>query len=109
MQKEAKARKLVEEASSDNLRSVSNTIHIQRKKERTVGKVDFGRKVIRMDGLEWFPKIGRSCLRCKKRNEICYWSLESKRLDGACHRCKGMQLACRVEENSQSEVPSKKA
>ena len=67
------------------------------------------RKVVRMDGSEWFPKIGVSCLRWKKRGEVCYWPLESKRPDGACHRCKGMKLACRVEEESQSEVPTKKA
>ena len=67
------------------------------------------RKVVGMDGSEWFPKIGVSCLRCKKRGEVCYWPLESKRPDGACHRCKGMKLACRVEEESQSEVPTKKA
>src|ERR1700723_3218645 len=67
------------------------------------------RKVVRMDGSEWFPKIGVSCLRCKKRGEVCYWPLELKRPDGACHRCKGMKLACRVEEESQSEVPTKKA
>src|ERR1700723_2855267 len=67
------------------------------------------RKVVGMDGSEWFPKIGVSCLRCKKRGEVCYWPLESKRLDGVCHRCKGMKLACRVEEESQSEVPMKKA
>src|ERR1700720_4059265 len=67
------------------------------------------RKRIGMDGSEWFPKIGVSCLRCKKRGEVCYWALESKRLDGACYRCKGMKLACRVEEESQSEVPTKKA
>ena len=48
-------------------------------------------------------------MRCKKRGEVCYWPLESKRPDGACHRCKGMKLACRVEEDSQSEVPTKKA
>src|ERR1700722_14318595 len=33
-QKEAEARKLVEEASSDNIGSVSETIHICRKKDR---------------------------------------------------------------------------
>ena len=48
-------------------------------------------------------------MRCKKRGEVCYLALESKRLDGACHRCKGMKLACRVEEELQSEVLSKKA
>src|ERR1700723_2377383 len=74
-----------------------------------VGELDMSRKVVGMDGLEWFPKIGVSCLRCKKRGEVCYWPLESKRLDGVCHRCKGMKLACRVEEESQSEVPTKKA
>ena len=73
------------------------------------GELDMSRKVVGMDGSEWFPKIGVSCLRCKKRGEVCYWPLESKRLDGACHRCKGMKLACRVEEESQSEVPTKKA
>ena len=62
-----------------------------------------------MDGSEWFPKIGVLCLRCKKRGEVCYWPLESKRPDGGCHWCKGMKLACRVEEESQSEVPTKKA
>src|SRR6202040_1363500 len=67
------------------------------------------RKRIGMDGSEWFPKIGVSCLRCKKRGEVCYWALESKRLDGACYRCKGMKLACRVEEESQSEGPMEKA
>ena len=71
--------------------------------------MDMSRKVVGMDGSEWFPKISISCLRCKKRGEVCYWPLESKRLDGACHRCKGMKLACRVEEDSQSEVPTKKA
>src|ERR1700722_2880301 len=62
-----------------------------------------------MDGSEWFPKIGVSCLRCKKQGEVCYWPLESKRPDGACHRCKGMKLACRVEEETQSKVLTKKA
>ena len=73
------------------------------------GELDMSRKVVGMDGSEWFLKIGVSCLRCKKRGEVCYWPLESKRPDGACHRCKGMKLACRVEEESQSEVPTKKA
>ena len=73
------------------------------------GELDMLRKVVGMDGSEWFSKIGGSCLRCKKRGEVCYWPLESKRPDGACHRCKGMKLACRVEEESQSEVPTKKA
>ena len=73
------------------------------------GDLDMSRKVVGMDGSEWFPKIGVSCLRCKKRGELCYWLLESKRPDGACHRCKGMKLACRVEEELQSEVPTKKA
>ena len=73
------------------------------------GELDMSRKVVRMDGSEWFLKIGASCLSCKKRGEVCYWALESKRLDGACHRCKGMKLACRVEEESQSEVLLKKA
>src|SRR6202040_1498677 len=40
------------------------------------GELDMSRKRIRMDGLEWFLKIGVSCLRCKKRGEICYWVLE---------------------------------
>ena len=26
-----------------------------------------------------------ACLRCKKRGEVCYWPLELKRPDGACH------------------------
>ena len=52
---------------------------------------------------------GVLCLRCKKRGEVCYWPLESKRPDVACYRCKGMKLACRVEEESQSKVPTKKA
>ena len=71
------------------------------------GEMDMSRKVVGMDGSEWFPMIGVSCLRCKKRGEVCYWPLELKRPDGACHRCKGMKLACRVEEDSQSEVPTK--
>src|SRR6202040_2303798 len=74
-----------------------------------VGELDMARRVVGMDGSEWFPKIGVACLRCKKRGEVCYWPLESKRPDGACHRCKGMKLACRVEEELQSEVPTKKA
>ena len=61
------------------------------------------RKRVRMDGSEWYPKIGVSCLRCKKRGEVCYWALELKRLDGACYRCKGMK-ACRVEEELQSTI-----
>ena len=73
------------------------------------GDLDMSRKVVGMDGSEWFPKIGVSCLRCKKRGEVCYWPLESKRPDGACHRCKGMKLACQVEEELQSEVLTKKA
>ena len=75
----------------------------------TTGELDMSRKVVGMDGSEWFLKIRVSCLSCKKRGEVCYWALESKRLDGACHRCKGMKLACRVEEELQSEVLSKKA
>ena len=74
-----------------------------------VGEIDMLRKVVGMDGSEWFPKIEVSCLRCKKRGKVCYWASELKRLDGACHRCKGIKLACRVEEESQSEVPTKKA
>ena len=70
----------------------------------TTGELDMSRKVVRMDGSEWFPKIGVLCLRCMKRGKVCYWSLESKRPNGACHRCKGMKLACRVEEDPQSEV-----
>ena len=30
------------------------------------GELDMSRKVVGMDGSEWFPKIGVSCLRCKK-------------------------------------------
>src|ERR1700720_1997463 len=109
-QKEAEARARAEEvASSDEVGSVSGTIHIRRKRVMMSGDLDMSRKVVGMDGSEWFPKIGVSCLRCKKRGEGCYWPLESKRPDGACHRCKGMKLACRVEEESQSEVPTKKA
>ena len=73
------------------------------------GELDMSRKVVGMDGSEGFPKIGVSCLRCKKRGEVCYWLLESKRLDGVGHRSKGMKLACKVEEELQSEVPTKKA
>ena len=109
-QKEAEARARAEEvASSDEVGSVSGTIHIRRQRLMAAGELDMSRKVVGMDGSEWFPKIGVSCLRCKKRGEVCYWPLESKRPDGACHRCKGMKLACRVEEESQSEVPTKKA
>ena len=109
-QKEAEARARAEEvASSDEVGSVSGTIHIRRQRLMAAGELDMSRKVVGMDGSEWFPKIGVSCLRCKKRGEVCYWPLESKRPDGACHRCKGMKLACRVEEGSQSEVPTKKA
>src|ERR1700720_751178 len=108
-QKEAEARAQAEEASSDEVGLVSGTIHIWRKRLMAAGELDMSRKVVGMDGSEWFPKIGVSCLRCKKRGEVCYWPLESKRPDGACHRCKGMKLACRVEEGSQSEVPTKKA
>src|ERR1700720_1616280 len=108
-QKEAEARARAEEVSSDEVGSVSGTIHIRRKGVMAAGELDMSRKVVGMDGSEWFPKIGVSCLRCKKRGEVCYWPLESKRPDGACHRCKGMKLACRVEEESQSEVLTKKA
>src|ERR1700720_810917 len=108
-QKEAEARARAEEASTDEVRSVSGTIHIRRKRVMAAGELDMSRKVVGMDGSEGFPKIGVSCLRCKKRGEVCYWPLESKGPDGACHRCKGMKLACRVEEGSQSEVPTKKA
>src|SRR6202041_3429025 len=86
---------------------VSGTIHIWRKRVMAAGELDMSRKVVGMDGSEWFPKIGVSCLRCKKRGKVCYWLLELKRLDGACHRCKGMKLVCRVEEDKQSEVPTK--
>src|ERR1700723_2358373 len=109
-QMEAEAKALAEkEVSSDEVGSVSGTIHIRRKRVMAAGELDMSRKVVGMDGSEWFSKIGVSCLRCKKRGEVCYWPLESKRPDGACHRCKGMKLACRVEEESQSEVPTKKA
>ena len=109
-QKEAEARARAEEvASSDKVGSVSGTIHIQRKRVMAAGELDMSRKVVGMDGSEWFPKIGVSCLRCKKRGEVCYWPLELKRPDGTCHWCKGMKLACRVEEESQSEVLMKKA
>ena len=74
-----------------------------------MGAVDLSRKIIKMDGSEWFPKVRVSCLRCKKWNEVCYWSLELKRVDGACHRCKGMKLACRVEEDDYSKAPTKMA
>src|ERR1700720_1131704 len=105
-----RAQKEAEEvASSDEVGSLSGTIHIWRQRLMAAGELDMLRKVVGMDGSEWFPKIGVSCLRCKKRGEVCYWPLESKRPDGACHRCKGMKLACRVEEGSQSEVPTKKA
>src|ERR1700723_1761701 len=109
VQKEAEARARAEEASSDEVGSVSGTIHIRRKRVMAAGDLDMSRKVVGMDGSEWFLKIGVSCLRCKKRGEVCYWPLESKRLDGTCHRCKGMKLAYRVEEELQSEVPTKKA
>src|SRR6202041_3594405 len=103
-QKEAEARARAEEvASSDKVGSVSGTIHIRRKRVMAVGELDMSRKVVGMDGSEWFPKIGVSCLRCKKSGEVCYWPLESKRPDGACHRCKGMKLACRVEKEPQRE------
>src|SRR6202041_1154389 len=109
-QKEAEARARAEEvASSDEVGSVSGTIHIWRQRLMAAGELDMLRKVVGMDGSEWFPKIGVSCLRCKKRGEVCYWPLESKRPDGARHRWKGMNLACRVDEDSQSEVPTKKA
>src|ERR1700720_3496630 len=109
-QKEAEARARAEEvASSDEVGSVSGTIHIWRQRLMAAGELDMSRKVVGMDGSEWFPTIGVSCLRCKKRGEVCYWPLESKRPDGVCHRCKGMKLACRVEEESQSEVLTKKA
>src|SRR3984957_19190389 len=98
-----------EEGSSDEGGAVSGRTHIWRKRVMAAGDLDMSRKVVGMDGSEWFPKIGVSCLRCKKRGEVCYWPLESKRPDGVCHRCKGMKLACRVEEESQSEVPTKKA
>src|ERR1700720_4161907 len=109
-QKEAEARARAKEvASSDEVGSVSGTIHIRRQRLMAKGELDMSRKVVGMDGSEGVPKMGGSCLRCKKRGEVCYWPLESKRPDGACHRCKGMKLACRVEEESQSEVPMKKA
>src|ERR1700720_3929160 len=108
-QKEAEARARAEEVSSDEVGSVSETIHIWRKRVMAAGELDMLRKMVGMDGSEWFPKIRVSCLRCKKRGEGCYWPLESKRPDGACHRCKGMKLACRVEEESQSEVLTMKA
>src|ERR1700720_3740296 len=98
-----------EEASSDDGGSISEAIHIWRKKVIKAGKMDMLRKVVGMDESEWFLEIRVLCLRCKKRGEVCYWPLESKRLDGVCHRCKGMKLACRVKEESQSEVPTKKA
>src|ERR1700722_5517667 len=109
VQKEAEARARAEEASSDEVGSVSETIHIWRKRVMAAGKMDMSRKVVGMDGSKWFPKIGVSCLRCKKRGEVCYWPLESKMPDGAYHRCKGMKLAWRGEGESQSEVPTKKA
>src|SRR3984957_16658167 len=109
-QKEAEARARAEEvASSDEVNSVSGTIHIQRKRVMAAGELDMLRKVVGMDGSEWFPKIKVTCLRCKKRGEVCYWPLESKRPDGACHGWKGVKVACKVEEESQSEVPTKKA
>ena len=108
-QEEATERGRGEEASSDELGSISETIHIRRHRVMATGELDMSRKVVGMDCSEWFPKIGVVCLRCKKRGEECYWPLELKRPDGTCHRCKGMKLACRVEEESQSEVPTKKA
>src|ERR1700722_20392897 len=62
-QKEAEARARAKEASSDEVGSVSGTIHIRRKRVMAVGELDMSRKVVGMDGLEWFPKIGVSCLR----------------------------------------------
>src|ERR1700720_3246052 len=79
VQKEAEARARAEEASSDEVGSVSGTIHIRRKRVMAEGELDMSRKVVGMDGLEWFPKTGVSCLRCKKRGEVCYWPLEPKR------------------------------
>ena len=55
------------------------------------------------------PKGWEVVLEVQKRNEVCYWSLGSKRLVVAYHRCKSMKLACRVEEEEESEVPAKKA
>ena len=93
-QKEAEARARAKEASSEDGGSISKAIHIRRKRIMAAGEMDMLRKVVGMDGSEWFPKIGVSCVRCKKCGEVCYWPLESKRPDGACHRCKGMKLAC---------------
>src|SRR6202041_2332114 len=82
-QKEAEVRARAEEASIDEVGSVSGTIYIQRKRVMAEAELDMSRKVVGMDGSEWFPKIGGSCLRCKKRGEVCYWPLGSKRPDGA--------------------------
>src|SRR6202040_2140671 len=97
VQKEAEARARAEEvASSDEVGSVSGTIHIRRKRVMAAGELDMSRKVVGMDGSEWFLKIGVSCLRCKKRGEVCYWPLESKRPDGTCHRCNSVKVKIQV-------------
>ena len=59
-----------------------------------MGELDMSRKVVGMDGSEWFPKIGVACLRCKKRGEVCYWLLESKITVRFVSRCLGSCAGC---------------
>src|SRR6202035_950464 len=70
-QKEAEARARAEEvASSDEVGFVSGTIHIRRKRVMVAGELDMSRKVVGMDGSEWFPKIGvswGSCLESRRQ------------------------------------------
>src|ERR1700720_4183726 len=49
-QKEAEARARAEEVSSDEVRSVSETIHIWRMRVMAVGELDMSRKVVGMHG-----------------------------------------------------------
>ena len=51
-QKKAEARRLAKGPSSKEVRSISEMIQVWRKKDRTMGAVDFVRRFIRMDGSE---------------------------------------------------------
>ena len=56
-------------------------VRVKRKRVWVAGLTHTLRKVIGMDGLEWFPRVGVSCLRCNKQGEVCYLAPEMKRVE----------------------------
>ena len=56
-------RRLAKEVSSKDQGLVSDLVQIARKRDQVAGLTDTSRKVIGMDGSEWFPMVRVSCLR----------------------------------------------